>query len=81
MMGIEAHWAEAKRRYRRELDRLKAHGLQFDNMGLVQTVLQNIDDELVCRQARHGEGAIAQAEPIQALAVERQTLEQREAWN
>ena len=56
--GIELHWAEAKRRYRKELDRLKAHNRRFDHQSLVQTVLEGIDDELVKKQARHGEKAI-----------------------
>ena len=30
LMGIELFWAESKRRYRRELDRLKAHNRNWD---------------------------------------------------
>ena len=43
-------------------------------------MLDGVDDELIQKHARHGERAIAQAEPIEPLAAERQTLEQREAW-
>lgn len=35
LMGVEKLWAEAKRRYRRELDCLKAHDRMFDQMSLV----------------------------------------------
>ena len=70
LAAIELFWAEAKRRYRRELDRLKACDLPFDPTGLVQHILDGIEDELVIRLARHGEEAIAQAEPIEPLLAE-----------
>lgn len=49
-------------------------------MGLVQHVLEGIEDGLVRRLARHGEAAIANAMPIEPLLAEQQTLDQREAW-
>ncbi len=61
LMGVEKLWAEAKRRYRRELECLKAHDRMFDQISLFYMVLDGVDEELIQKPARHGEVAIAQA--------------------
>ena len=70
--GIELLWREAKRWYRGEADRLKAQAINWDQIGLVQHILEGIEDKIVARQARHGEEAIGLAEPIKPLETEQQ---------
>lgn len=41
--GIEYFWAAAKRDYRARIDNYKANGLQWNEMHLVQDVLENVD--------------------------------------
>ena len=77
---IELFFAEVKRRYRRELDRLKAHDRQFEPEGLVQTIIDGVEDDHVRRLVRHGVEVLTRAEPILPLPAELQTLDQREAW-
>ena len=48
-MGVERLWAEAKRRYRKELDIIKAKDLRFDQMGLVQTIMDSIGDNQIVK--------------------------------
>ena len=68
--GIERLWAEAKRRYRIQVDRIKAFCLDFDAMGLVQTIMDGISDELVMQKVQQGEASICGARPIEPLAAE-----------
>ena len=62
------------------MDVLKVNDLTFQNMGLVENVMGQIADEQIIKYARHGEEAIARAQPIEPLMAERQTLDQRESW-
>ena len=50
---------------------MKANDVRFDHMGLVQNIMDGIEDELIIKLARHGEHAIETAEPIQPLLGER----------
>jgi hypothetical protein len=43
--GIERVWMTAKQRYRKELARLLVNRERFDNLALVKTILEGIDDE------------------------------------
>ena len=45
LAGIEKLWADAKRRYIKELDRLKAHDIDFDHRALVEQEMDGIEDE------------------------------------
>ena len=44
-IGIEFLWARAKKDYRREVDRLKANNIAWDNLGLVQNIIEAILDD------------------------------------
>ena len=59
---------------------MKANARPFDNMGLVQSVMQSIDNEFVFSCIEHGQKVIDKGEPIQPLPVEHQTVEYQEAW-
>ena len=68
--GIEECWARAKYLYRIEVDRLKALNRPFSNMGLVQSVLGSLDNDLVKRLASHSVPAVMAMQPIQPLQNE-----------
>ena len=65
-------WNVAKSQYRAAIDKFRAANVAFDNMGLVQTIVQGIPHEMACKLAARTLPAVEAGLPIQPLPNEKQ---------
>ena len=70
-VGIENIWAICKRLYRASVDKLKAANVPYDNQGLVQDILSQLDDDCARRLASKAIPAVRAGKPIMPLPNER----------
>ena len=49
--GIEGVWSRCKRLYRAEIERCLCLNRPFDHLGLMQQVIEQVDDDFARRQA------------------------------
>ena len=62
--GIEMAWGGAKREYRKRLDLLKANGVQWNNLQIVEEVVKNIPADKSAEFVRCGLREIEKGNPV-----------------